>query len=881
MAGHPLRSTIILLLLVVYGSLQSFAQAPPGLLDIHWVLRSFDNPDGSRDTITRLNPTLWLDSRPWPNNPNSPSRMAHGSTPCNSWSGSYRIFSADSIGIGVGSQSILFCLNGGDYLERRYLYSLSCAQHYDLKGNYLSIHFVRPDSGSGTMNFTREYPLTRFVNLIEDTPLDLQTDWDTIPRFSGLAYGSASPLLPLTFGPHALRTMFGTTPNRITLTESTVPGYPESTITLFAMGRSLLSAEPLTVVQPSYQESHVGDSVLIALLVASRDLAIERIWIEEIDGRSVLDYGSLQYGQTPDFHLIPVRSVRLRLTLQGDTTKYSFAVMPGYDDLRYDRTTTFIIQRNAQSGLRIYALYHRSNEIQTPMDTLQRMINASTVVRLVNLRRFDGEWQVSSTLQDTLRFRDAGRFHHVSPGPLAIREWLDYDNRYEHSEPIEVVPDSINTVYILDSRSLYSTRAPLETTMPQEESRLRFLKQIQWGNVQFDVQVRHISGGTAQFTVPVYNTVTTWNNTPSGQVEMTLFRQGETVPILRVRGELPSSYVTAIISGYIQDSTAINLLNESDSSAQAPMLKLQRLPLDTARGRFRTVNVMQGGADLCAHFSGNDSLCLPYRTASHHYVDYAGLMAEKIEVEWEGGGRGNIQPTALRPDTLTTLFALGRAGTHITIAQFLETPLNQPVSSGRAMLRVLNAAYGSDVDSIRLYNGIELLFSAHPLFSEVTSYRSVPSGMINVPIYRGTGVREVQGLVPEGHYATLIIRGSDDSIGIDLLIDSDSADQIPLIHFNQIASVASTGTITSELTLTPNPANELVTVILPLQREESVEIEIHDSRGTMVRRQEALGVPGTQGITISTSQLPAGMYEVVVRNGKGEMYGRGRVVVVR
>ena len=33
----------------------------------------------------------------------------------------------------------------------------------------------------------------------------------------------------------------------------------------------------------------------------------------------------------------------------------------------------------------------------------------------------------------------------------------------------------------------------------------------------------------------------------------------------------------------------------------------------------RRFNVMQGGAKLCAHFTGGDSLCLAYRSASHHY----------------------------------------------------------------------------------------------------------------------------------------------------------------------------------------------------------------------------------------------------------------------
>jgi len=62
------------------------------------------------------------------------------------------------------------------------------------------------------------------------------------------------------------------------------------------------------------------------------------------------------------------------------------------------------------------------------------------------------------------------------------------------------------------------------------------------------------------------------------------------------------------------------------------------------------------------------------------------------------------------------------------------------------------------------------------------------------------------------------------------------------------------------MAIVPNPANQYVGVQLNSTDEQEVDIQIFDSRGTLVMSQQAILFEGLNGIEINISHLAAGMY---------------------
>jgi hypothetical protein len=381
--------------------------------------------------------------------------------------------------------------------------------------------------------------------------------------------------------------------------------------------------------------------------------------------------------------------------------------------------------------------------------------------------------------------------------------------------------------------------------------------------------------GDVQRSIPLYSSVA------SGKVTMALFKRGDTLPRIRVKGTLPSTYITAFLSGDMNYSgTAdIYLLNETDTAAQKPMTLMERLPLDPSTGRLRVVNLVQGGAGICAHFAEDDSLCLPYRSASHQHEDYVGSKAEKIEIEWEG--RSEVESPAMRRDTLTTLFFTGSAPADRTSSKTLLMPLAGDVAAGTTMLRILNASYGTGVDGFQLSLG-DSSYVRTVAFNKETEYMSVPAGIADVRVYRkGTTEpwHQARGTIPGESYATLILSGAGSSLGIDLLIDSDPDDQSPLIRFTSTSTVPLTALAEPVLRIVPNPADDRATLALELDRAESIRLEVFDAQGSRVLSSAAQLEGGEHDLIIETSSLPVGIYSVVVRGAS--MYAVRQLVVVR
>lgn len=81
-------------------------------------------------------------------------------------------------------------------------------------------------------------------------------------------------------------------------------------------------------------------------------------------------------------------------------------------------------------------------------------------------------------------------------------------------------------------------------------------------------------------------------------------------------------------------------------------------------------------------------------------------------------------------------------------------------------------------------------------------------------------------------------------------------------------------------TIAPNPATDLLTVVLRMTQPGSVTLLLFDAQGVEVGRHEQGPMEaGETGFTVPLEGLPAGVYHYVVQGGKER--GRGKVVIVR
>ena len=72
----------------------------------------------------------------------------------------------------------------------------------------------------------------------------------------------------------------------------------------------------------------------------------------------------------------------------------------------------------------------------------------------------------------------------------------------------------------------------------------------------------------------------------------------------------------------------------------------------------------------------------------------------------------------------------------------------------------------------------------------------------------------------------------------------------------------------------PNPSREAARLLVKSDVERTIDIQIYDSRGRLVRSQRGRCTEGTTAITLDTSGMLPGYYQLIAIGDYGERLGR-------
>lgn len=229
-------------------------------------------------------------------------------------------------------------------------------------------------------------------------------------------------------------------------------------------------------------------------------------------------------------------------------------------------------------------------------------------------------------------------------------------------------------------------------------------------------------------------------------------------------------------------------------------------------------------------------------------------------------------------DTLTTAILVGTEATGYSVVS-LATPLVYDLGEARSRLRVFHGASSvGAVDvvfklsdgSIERFNGVR--------YKGSSEYRELLYGPVVAELYRSgeqVAFARKRGYLPVDSQMTLmVIGGSEDSLGVALLVDTDSNYQaVKLWPEAGATGVGREEGITGEskglnVMVYPNPSSNEARVSFRLEQRSIVGVEICTMTGIV----KVSGRPqeyeqGNNEITLPIGALPAGPYLVRLSTG--------------
>ncbi|MEO5929868.1 MAG: DUF4397 domain-containing protein [Candidatus Kapaibacterium sp.] len=415
------------------------------------------------------------------------------------------------------------------------------------------------------------------------------------------------------------------------------------------------------------------------------------------------------------------------------------------------------------------------------------------------------------------------------------------------------------------------------------KARVRFVNGALGGA---DIDISALLGGGVRVAIPAlrYRSFTDFAIVPATDLTVTVAPAGQPV-IYRAFGYLTSRHAYTIVISGSADSVVIHAFDESDTSAQTPMVQFTPLPLQA--GAFRAVNVATGFGPLDLYL--DDAAApfghLPDNSAGPQTTSLTGAHAVHISKAGEGAGNAVLTSNvAIAADTSVTLFITSNQGTDPLNSVSLYRGLaNRPVP-GDNMVRVLNASpdLGTVIPRIILADGSAR--TMEPIgFREATSYMTGTGGMVTIEFTKGTAVDPfliVSGPVDANRIATAVITGSasNGTLAVRLLFENDDPAQEPLQRMTLTASAGGDESpLASSISIAPNPVSGDATISYVTRRSGHVRVVLANSAGEQVAvLADGEAEAGRGTIHVSTAGIPVGCYSVVVTGGIV-----GRMLIVR
>jgi hypothetical protein len=281
---------------------------------------------------------------------------------------------------------------------------------------------------------------------------------------------------------------------------------------------------------------------------------------------------------------------------------------------------------------------------------------------------------------------------------------------------------------------------------------------------------------------------------------------------------------------------------------------------------------------------------LRYRDASALTDNYVDSLSVKAARSGRGIASAFFDTTAVfGPDTLATLFLLSTSS-DTTISSVLLYSAEQDLPDSGAAIRFLQGSYdaGNVNIRIRLSDG-SFRFIAPFDFKGSSAYIPVKAGRTRVAVFAGNDTTlkllDVEGRLDEEGLYTAVLTGErlENSLGVNLLVDTRDAEQVPMILLGPPAGVrTSTGRESIGLSVAPNPTAADAVLRLRLERAATIDLMLYDLDGVVRMRQSDLRLgAGTSALDLPIADLPSGSYTLVLRDASGAIISSTRVTIVR
>lgn len=432
----------------------------------------------------------------------------------------------------------------------------------------------------------------------------------------------------------------------------------------------------------------------------------------------------------------------------------------------------------------------------------------------------------------------------------------------------------------------------LKNTVPAAgKALLRVLHAAQLAD-SFDVYLGAVAPNGAMFANVQTDSGTAFKSVDAIAATLTITRNGSTQPLAQFIAPLTNlSYTTLVITGNAANKLKVYEINGAlggTASVKIPLLQGATTP----PAFIRAVNAwpQSNVQKVDIYFDGNiRTTKLAYRSASERYGP---LTAEEAMISFVAAGENPGNPLLttkipLRPDTgysvvLTQFDNGGR--THLLMKRWLSMKSDPNTTK----IRVANVTdfYGPLTVVLKPAASDTVMYDSIT-FLGYTPYRDVPSGMVNLQVFRrgeGTPIYTGDLQMYGASTVTFLALGDASRFNIDILNDSVPTLQSPMRSFDPTTGVDDqlrAGGKLLRLSVVPNPASAVAQAAFTLPVSGSVHLALYDVMGRMVgstieQQMEA----GAQSVLLPVGDVPAGIYSCVVRTEAGVM-ATERVVVAR
>ena len=632
----------------------------------------------------------------------------------------------------------------------------------------------------------------RAIHLSPGAPgVDVYVGSETDPVAPNVQFGSASAAPVFPAGSVDIRvTPAGN--NAITVLNQTVPITAGQRLNVHAFN-TLASIEAVATTfdlgSPTY-----ADSAFVRIVHASPDVTNVDIRLSTSNGNQIT-LPNIPFKTVSQFYTLPVGDLKIELFAAG--TQHRLLAVSG--ELSGDFYGTLFV-----SGLANDLTFHLLNETdanqQRPMPMLTALGEAN--VRAVHLVA-DGP-AVDLFIDNTtppavsnVAYRDASEdllleegSYNIKIGPTGLGlqgAVIDAD--------IQPVADS---GYVIYATGLVSTLdlAPVVltrdiNTAPSAGNALVRLLHASPVLDNVDITITDANDQSTTSTNLAFRTATEYSSFRAGKVSVQVAESGGGKRIYSGTGTLVDGGVLTIIaSGDPNDkSFKINLLVDSDNTAQVPMAELVETVVEEAF--LRAVHLVDD-QERVSLFVENKTPALFSDFSFRNATSLKALPSDEynLKVVPEGQPLDNafidINET-LSTNIAYTMCITGSVSGDDRLSILLSRDKNVAPESGKTLVRVLNASFqAGNLDIIMTTeSGAQQALNGHE-FRTASDYEEFPSEEIFIDVYPTGGARPIlsaSGFLPTDGIVTIIANGdpSENDFVLNLLVESDDAEQKPML----------------------------------------------------------------------------------------------------